>query len=191
MSDSPAAVFESHLAPILSRAYSVAFRLTSNRDDAEDLVQDAAVRAFVAFHSFQPGTNFKAWFLRILVNGFLNRRRKAGREPQTVPLDDAEDLFLYQQAARNGLLKRGDDPASLVLQKFDAQSVAAALAALPEEFRVVAALYLVEGLAYEEIAAHVGCPVGTVRSRLHRGRKLLQKALWELGGERGLAAAPA
>ena len=187
MPETPAAAeFETLLAPILDKAYGVAYRLTRHADDAQDLVQETAIQAFVAFNSYAPGTNFKAWFLRILVNRFLNRQRSADRRPRTVPIDDAEDLYLYQHAKQNGLVAAGGDPAAAVMSKFDAETVASALAELPEEFRIVATLYLVDDLSYEEIAAIVNCPIGTVRSRLHRARKALQKALWEYAYERGI-----
>lgn len=178
--------FEAELAPVLDRAFAVAFRLAGNRDDAQDLVQDAALQAFRAFDSFAPGTNFKAWFTRILVNRFLNLKRREGRRPQTVSIDEAEDFFLFQQAQNRRLLARGSDPAAALLAKIDRQLIADALLKLPPEFRAVATLYLVEGLSYEEIASMIEVPIGTVRSRLHRGRKLLQKTLWELARERNV-----
>ncbi|MBW3636097.1 MAG: sigma-70 family RNA polymerase sigma factor [Armatimonadetes bacterium] len=191
MPDSPrAAQFETLLAPILGSAYGVALRLTGNRDDAQDLVQDAALRAFAAFETFEPQTHFKAWFLRVLVNCHLNRARSASRRPQTVALDDGEDALLFEAARREGLMARGVDPADALLARFDADLVAVALSDLPNDFRVVATLFLLEEMSYEEIALIVECPVGTVRSRLHRGRKLLQKALWELARERGLVGKP-
>ena len=171
--------FEQHLAPVLSTALRVALRLTTNRDDAEDLVQDASIQAFRAFASFTPGTNFRAWFLKILVNRFLNRKRSDNRAPQSVPLDDITELFLYEHSRRAGLLRR-DDPAALVMQKIDGAAIHAALNALPDEFRAVAVLYFLEELPYEAIAEVLGCPLGTVRSRLHRARKQLQKSLWDL-----------
>ena len=181
--DSPAAAdFEANLTPILPRAYAFAVRLAGNADDAQDLVQDAAVAAFSAWESFQAGTNFKAWFLRILFNRFLNRKRQLERRPQTVAIDDAEDLYLYQQARQNGLMTRGSDPAAALLAKMDGELIAAALADLPDEFRAVATLSLMGELSYEAIAEILGCPVGTVRSRLHRARKLLQKNLGQALG---------
>ena len=185
---SPQDAFEAELAPILDRAFAVALRLTGNRDDAQDLVQDAAVQAFRAFDSYAPGTNFKAWFTRILVNRFLNIRRAQGRRPQTVSIDEAEDFFLFQQAQNRRLLAKGSDPAAALTAKLDRQLIADALLELPVEFRAVATLYLVEGASYEEIARMLEVPIGTVRSRLHRGRKLLQKALWELARERGVVS---
>ena len=181
--------FEAELAPVLDRAYAVAFRLAGNRDDAQDLVQDAAIQAFRAFHSFQTGTNFKAWFTRILVNRFLNVKRAQGRRPQTVSIDEAEDFFLFQQAKQRKMLASGSDPAAALTAKLDRQLIADALLDLPPEFRAVSTLYLIEGLAYEEIAQLLEVPIGTVRSRLHRGRKLLQKALWDLAVERNLISA--
>ena len=178
--------FEAELAPVLDRAYAVAFRLAGNRDDAQDLVQDAAIQAFRAYDSFQTGTNFKAWFTRILVNRFLNVKRAQGRRPQTVSIDEAEDFFLFQQAKQRKMLASGSDPAAALTAKLDRQLIADALLDLPPEFRAVATLYLIEGLAYEEIAQLLEVPIGTVRSRLHRGRKLLQKALWELAVERNV-----
>lgn len=186
MPDSPrAAHFADLLAPIMDRAFGLAVRLTGNRDDASDLVQDAALRAFSALDSFD-GANFKAWFFQILMNCHLNRARTASRRPQTTDLDEAPDQFLYQQAQKLGKRALGVDPAAALLEKFDSQSIAEALLDLPDDFRAVATLYLVEEMSYDEIARVLNCPVGTVRSRLHRARKLLQKALWELASERGL-----
>ena len=183
---SPQQEFEAELQPILSRAYAVAYRLAGNRDDAQDLVQDAAVQAFRAFESYQRGTNFKAWFTRILVNRFLNLQRAQGRRPQTVSIDEAEDFFLFQQAKNRKMLARGSDPAAALTAKIDRQIIADALMELPIEFRAVATLYLIEDYSYEEIARVLEVPIGTVRSRLHRGRKLLQKALWEIARERNV-----
>lgn len=186
MPDSPrAARFADLLAPIMDRAFNFAVRLSGNRDDGADLVQDAAIRAFAAFDSFD-GANFKAWFFQILVNCQLNRVRSQSRRPQTAELDEASDDFLFQQAKKLGKGAFGGDPAAAFLARVEAQSVAQALADLPDDFRAVATLYLVEEMSYDEIAQTLGVPIGTVRSRLHRGRKMLQKALWELASERGL-----
>ncbi len=183
---SPQDAFEAELAPVLDRVFAVALRLAGNRDDAQDLVQDAAIQAFRAFDSFTPGTNFKAWITRILVNRFLNIKRAQSRRPQTVSIDEAEDFFLFQQAQNRRLLAKGSDPAAALTAKLDRQLIADALLELPPEFRAVATLYLVEGLSYEEIARMLEVPIGTVRSRLHRGRKLLQKSLWDLARERNV-----
>lgn len=178
--------FEAELQPILDKAYAVAYRLAGNRDDAQDLVQDAAIQAFRAFDNYEKGTNFKAWFTRILVNRFLNLRRAAERRPQTVSIDEAEDFFLFQQAKNRKMLSRGSDPAAALTAKIDRQLIADALLELPPEFRAVATLYLIEDYSYEEIARVLEVPIGTVRSRLHRGRKLLQKSLWEIARERNV-----
>ena len=172
--------YERLLKPLMRIAFSVALHLTRNREDAEDLVQETALQAFRAFPTFQPGSHFKAWFLRILTNRFLNRVRKKQREPQVASLDAAPDLYLYTQAARSSWTRGNEDPACRILERIGTEQMVAAIAALPEEFRVVAALYFVEELPYQEIAEILACPIGTVRSRLHRGRKLLQRSLWEL-----------
>jgi RNA polymerase sigma-70 factor (ECF subfamily) len=181
--------FEEQLTPLLTAAYGTALHMTRNRDDAEDLVQEAAVRAFRAFHTFQAGTHFKAWFFRILTNLFLEKYRQKQRQPETIPLEDAPVLYLYQQTRHVGLHAGNADPAALVLSKMETEHVVAAIAALPEEFRTVCALYFMQEFSYQEIAEILDCPVGTVRSRLHRGRKTLQQALWHVAQEHGITTA--
>lgn len=181
--------FERHFASILSPAYGMALHMTRCREEAEDLVQEATLQAFKAFDQFKEGTNFKAWFFQILINRFRYNYRKRSRQPQQVVLDDAPDLYLYVQMAGSGLLAESDDPAALVLGRMTEEQVGAAMAALPEEFRIVCALYFLEEMAYQDIADILACPVGTVRSRLHRGRKLLQKALWMVAQEYGVVNA--
>jgi RNA polymerase sigma-70 factor (ECF subfamily) len=180
--------FEQLLAPILRAAYGTALHMTRHKDDAEDLVQEAAVRAFRSFHTFELGTNFKAWFFRILTNLYLNKYRQKQREPEMVNLEDAPDLFLYAHTIAEGLQARSTDPAALVLRQLDTEQVAAAIGALPEEFRTVCTLYFMEEFAYQEIAEILDCPIGTVRSRLHRGRRALQRELWQLAQEQGIIA---
>jgi RNA polymerase sigma-70 factor (ECF subfamily) len=186
--DEARAKFESLLMPILGAAYGAARNMTRHNDDAEDLVQEAALRAFRAFHTFEEGTNFKAWFFRILTNLFYEKHRKREREPDTVSIEEAPDLFLYTQTVAAGLHERSADPAALVLSNMTTEQIVAAIAALPEEYRVVASLYFMEEFSYEEIATMIGCPIGTVRSRLHRGRKMLQKSLWHIAEEHGIVA---
>lgn len=181
--------FEDLLAPVLGIALGMATRLAGNRDDAEDLVQETAIQAFSAFDSFSTGTNFKAWFLKILFNRFLNRKRSATRSPQTVELDETTELYLYDQARRAGLVSKASDPATMLMSKVDSAAIGAALGTLPDEFRAVAVLYFMENLSYEAIAQMLDVPIGTVRSRLHRARKHLQKSLWELAKERGISTA--
>lgn len=180
--------FETLLAPILGAAYGTAFHMTHNRDEAEDLVQDAAVQAFHAFGSFQLGTNFKAWFFQIMLNQFRKKWRKQKREPQTTPIDDAPDLYMFTQTANAGLQASNANPAALIISKMSEEQIRAAIASLPEEYRIVSVLYFMEEISYQEIADITGCPLGTVRSRLHRGRKLLQKALWQIAEEHHVLA---
>ena len=189
--ESAAKRFESYLTPILTGAYGTALHMTRHGDDAQDLVQEAALQAFRAFDSFQEGTNFKAWFFRILTNLFINAYRRRQRTPEVDPLPDLEDapaLYLFRQTRETGMHAWSSDPAALVLEKFDTEHICRAIAALPEDYRIVSALYFMEEFSYQEIAAMVGCPVGTVRSRLHRGRRMLQKALWSIAEEQGIVA---
>jgi RNA polymerase sigma-70 factor (ECF subfamily) len=181
--------FEALFRPLMSMAYGTAVRLTRDRTEAEDLVQDAALLAFRAFGSFQPGTNFKAWFFRILTNAFYSRHRKTKHERSNVSTEDLPALYLYARTAEIGLHGQDSDPATAMMDRFDTEHVAEALDALPEEYRVVASLYFVDDLSYQQIAEAVGCPVGTVRSRLHRGRRMLQRALWQVAEERGIVPA--
>jgi RNA polymerase sigma-70 factor (ECF subfamily) len=189
--ESAAKRFESYLTPILTAAYGTALHMTRNADDAEDLVQETALQAFRAFDSFQEGTNFKAWFFRILTNMFINAYRKRQRGPEIDTFSEAEEtpaLYLFKQTQEIGLHALSPDPAALVLEKVETEQVFSAIAALPEEYRVVSALYFMEEFSYEEIAEIVGCPVGTVRSRLHRGRRMLQQALWHIAERQGVIA---
>ena len=181
-----AGAFEAQLVPLLDRAYGLAYSLTHNRADAEDLVQEAALLAFKAFAQFQPGTNFKAWFYRILVNGFYGRLRKERRQGETIDLDTLPSLLLYGKTAELGLHDQTDDPAGRLLARFDTEQIVAALDALPEEYRVACTLYFVQEFSYEEIAQTLEVPLGTVRSRIHRGRRLLQQRLWALAQEHGI-----
>ena len=186
MTTAPAKTFEELLTPLLDPAYGLAFSMTRNRADAEDLVQEAALRAFRAFNTFQPGTNFKAWFYRILTNCFYARHRTSKRRPETVDLDDASELYLFRQTRAAGLHEHSNDPASLLLGRIGVERVVDAIGGIPEEYRAVASLYFLEDYSYQEIADVLECPVGTVRSRLHRGRRMLQKVLWRLAQEQGI-----
>jgi RNA polymerase sigma-70 factor (ECF subfamily) len=181
--------FEQLLSPILQMAYGTAVRLTRNRTEAEDLVQDAALLAYKAFGTFQRGTNFKAWFFRILTNAFYSRHRKEKHEKANLSTEDVPALYLYNKTAEAGLHGRESDPASAIMDKLDTEQVSEALEALPTEYRVVATLYFIEDFSYQQIAGVLECPVGTVRSRLHRGRRMLQKALWDVAVERGIVPA--
>lgn len=176
---------EALLLPVLDRAYSYALRLVRNRADAEDLVQEAALAAARGFSGFEQGTNFGAWYFRILTNCFYARHRR--RETTAdADLDEIPDLYLYERAADLGLHGTSPDPAGELLASIDRDQIDEALVSLPNEYRVVAALYFVQDFSYAEIADVVNVPVGTVRSRLHRARKLLQLRLWNVAREHGL-----
>lgn len=185
----PAGDFESLLEPLLDSAFGTALRFTRHRADAEDLVQEAALLACRGFASFERGSNFRAWFFRILTNCFYSSYRKRKRQGSEVELEEAPDLYLFSQTASLGLHTQNEDPASLLMDKLAAEQVEAALSGLPEEYRVAATLYFMQDFSYQEIAEVAGVPVGTVRSRLHRGRRLLQKALWLIAEERGIVSA--
>lgn len=178
--------FEAMVTPLLGAAYSTALRLTRNAADAEDLVQDAVLNAFRGFDTFQAGSNFKAWFFRVLTNGFFSRYRKAKRRGTEVELVDTPELYLFSQTAALGWHTESNDPAGDLMDRFDAEHVADALERLPVEYRVVATLYFVNEMRYAEIAGALDIPLGTVRSRLHRARRMLQSALWQLGKDRGM-----
>lgn len=186
-----ASEFQALLEPILAGAYGLALHLTRNRADAEDLVQDAALLAFRGFEGFERGTNFRAWFFRIVTNTFLSGRRRRRPEEQAVPLEDVPVAYMQRRAREIASAEQAGDLVRGVLGKLETEEVAAAIEALPEEFRVVAALYFVRDSSYQEIAEILGIPVGTVRSRLHRGRRLLQKRLWQIAQDHGLVAAAA
>jgi RNA polymerase sigma-70 factor (ECF subfamily) len=182
-----AASFETFLLPLVRPAYGTALRLTRSAADAEDLVQEASLQAFRGFGSFRPGSNFKAWFYRILTNCFVSRYRARRKEQHDVSLDDAPTVYLGARSVQDHPAAAGDDPAGALLSRVTEQQVVAALGALPEEYRAVATLYFMEDFSYQQIAEVLDVPVGTVRSRLHRGRRLLQAALWDLAREHGIA----
>jgi RNA polymerase sigma-70 factor (ECF subfamily) len=177
------------LTPVLNAAYGLALTLTRDRADAEDLVQDAALHAFRGFRTFQAGSNFKAWFIRIVYNCFLSSRRRRKLDRGLMGLDDASELFLVRQSAAARRSPEGSDPVMAAIGRMESEQVAAALQDLPEEYRVVATMYFIEDFSYQEIADMLDIPVGTVRSRLHRGRKMLQKRLWQLAQDQGLVSA--
>jgi RNA polymerase sigma-70 factor (ECF subfamily) len=181
--------FEELLRPLLGPAYGVALHLTRNRPDAEDLVQDAALLAFRGFGTFQAGSNFKAWFYRIIYNTFLSKYRQRRSERGMLGLEDASELYIQLRTHEAGLNLQGSDPVKTAIGRMESEQVAAALQAVPEEYRVVATMYFLEEFSYQEIAEVLGIPIGTVRSRLHRGRKMLQKRLWQLAVDQGLVPA--
>jgi len=140
--------FQALLVAVLPAAYGYALRLTRNRADAEDLVQDAALRAFKAIASFDPGTNFKAWIFRILTRCFWANHRRRQRRPNTVDFDDTPDLYLYARSAEHGLQWQGEDPARALIDRLGTERVADAIGQLPEDYSVVCTLYFMEDFAY-------------------------------------------
>lgn len=185
MADSQAA-FEELLEPVLGPAYGLALSLTADPANAEDLVQEAALLAYRGFHTFRPGTNFRAWFMRIVTNAHLGGKRKEKRRPTPVEIDDVPDHFLYLRSRDTGVAGVAEDPVEAFLRRVDVGEIEAAIQRLPTEFRGVAALYFGQEFTYPEISEVLEIPVGTVRSRLHRARKLLQKELWDLAVEEGV-----
>lgn len=177
--------FELLLHGVVGPAYGTALRLTGNTHDAEDLVQEAALAAFRGRATFLPGSNFKAWFFRILMNCFYASRRKQRPEQSLEDAEDAQAPSLYERAAHAGL-SAGTDPVQATIGRLAADDIAAALALLPDEYRAVCTMYLMEDFSYEEIAEMLGVPLGTVRSRLHRGRRMLQAKLWQLAVDQGI-----
>ena len=182
-------VFVRDAMPYLDQLYSAALRYTRNPADAEDLVQEAIAKAYAAFHQFRPGTNLRAWLYRILTNTYINSYRKRQRQPDEVSadaysdgLEDGGGFSLYDRIAETT-----EAPAEVeLLRRLPDDEVKEALANLPEQFRMAVYLADVEGFSYAEIAEIMGTPIGTVMSRLHRGRAALQKALYEYAQQRGL-----
>jgi RNA polymerase sigma-70 factor (ECF subfamily) len=166
--------------------YSAALRMTRSPSDAEDLVQETYLKAYRAFGSFKEGTNLKAWLYRILTNTFINSYRARKRRPEQTDIDDVEDLYLYRRLGGLEAVSAGRSAEEEVLEHFTEGEVKAAVEALPEQFRMAVLLVDVEGFSYKEIAEILDIPIGTVMSRLHRGRKALQKTLHDFGMQRGL-----
>ena len=177
--------FEALLAPQLDMAFRYATRLTRNREEAMDLVQEAAINAFQGFHTFAEDSNFRAWFLRILTNRFYQSRRREHRI-ETTAIDEAEDLFLYEAAKKHGMSTEGDDPAGQLFDLMTREMVESAIDRLPDEYRSVTSLYFLADMSYDEIAQTLEIPIGTVRSRLHRGREQLQRMLWQVAIDSGI-----
>ena len=180
--------FTSEAMEFMPGLYSAALRMTRNASDAEDLVQETYLKAYRAFGSFKEGTNLKAWLYRILTNTFINSYRARKRRPEQTDIDDVEDLYLYRRLGGLEAVNASRSPEEEVLEHFTEAEVKDAVEALPEQFRMAVLLADVEGFSYKEIAEILDIPIGTVMSRLHRGRKALQKTLHDFGMQRGLVA---
>jgi len=173
--------FEREAVPHMNILYNYALRMTSDPDDAADLVQETFLKAFRFWDKYQQGTNIRAWLFRIMKNSYINKYRKETKEPETVDYNDIQNFY-------NSIRAHSADPNDLQAKIFGGlleDDVMRALQSLPEDFRTVVILSDIEGLSYEEIAEFVDCPIGTVRSRLHRGRKILRTMLLDYARKHG------
>jgi RNA polymerase sigma-70 factor (ECF subfamily) len=180
--------FADDTGEFMASLYTAALRMTRNPSDAQDLVQETYLKAYRGYGGFEAGTNLKAWLYRILTNTFINSYRARARRPEETELDDVEELYLFRRLGNrdDGIGRSAEDEA---LSWITDDEVKAALESLPENFRMTVLLADVEGFSYKEIAEIMDVPIGTVMSRLHRGRRALEKALHDFGVARGLVAA--
>ena len=191
----PPDAFEQEALSYLNALYRTALRMTKDADDAEDLVQETYIRALRFRHQFRPGTNLKAWLFRILTNTFINLYRRKAARPQFTDVEGLDEYVLYNRMAELQSPSSGSDPEREVLDRVMDTEVKQALDELPEHFRTAVLLADIEGFSYKEIAEILHIPIGTVMSRLHRGRRFLQRRLYEHAKEHGIkptrGAAPA
>ena len=178
--------FERDAMQYTRQLYSAAMRMTRNPADAEDLVQETYLKAYRAYHTFQEGTNLKAWLYRILTNTYINKYRKDSRRPSEVDLGTVEDMYLYRRLGSEESAEAARTNEDRVLDGLVESDIKQAVEELPESFRMPVLLADLEGFSYKEIAEILDIPIGTVMSRLHRGRKAMQKRLWEFAKQRGL-----
>jgi RNA polymerase sigma-70 factor (ECF subfamily) len=184
------ATFAEQAMPLMESLYSAALRMTRNPADAEDLVQEAYLKAYRGFGGFTEGTNLKAWMYRILTNTYINRYRAKQRRPDETELDEVEDLYLYRRLGGLEAAAAGRSAEDELLETLTDDVVKQAVEALPEQYRLAVLLADVEGFAYKEIAEILDIPIGTVMSRLHRGRKALQRELLQWANETGVLRRP-
>ncbi|MEM9034624.1 MAG: sigma-70 family RNA polymerase sigma factor [Actinomycetota bacterium] len=180
--------FSEQAMPFADALYSSALRMTRNPADAEDLLQETFLRAYRGFGGFTEGTNLKAWLFRILTNTYINRYRAKQRRPDETDLDEGEDFYLYRRLGGLEAAHASRSAEDEVLDLFSEAEVKAAVEELPEQYRITVLLADVEGFAYKEVAEILDIPIGTVMSRLHRGRRRLQERLYEFASRRGLTA---
>jgi len=174
--------FEAEALPHMDALYRTALRLSKNEKDAEDLVQETFVKAYRFWDKFQTGSNCRAWLFKIMTNIFINEYRSKSRSPMAANIDDIDDNYLYGQLAD---VDGGRDPEQALFAKVFDDDVKKAIENLPDDFRLVVVLSFLEGFSYQEIAEIADLQLGTVKSRLHRGRKLLQKQLWDYAVRNG------
>lgn len=179
------ATFAEAAMPLMDQLYSAAMRMTRNAADAEDLVQETYLKAYRGYERFEEGTNLKAWMYRILTNSYINRYRAKQRRPDESDIADVEDMYLYRRLG-GAHSEIGTSAEDAFLSSVTDEAVKAAIEAIPENFRIAVLLADVEGFAYKEIAEILDVPIGTVMSRIHRGRKALEKQLHDYAGERNL-----
>ena len=170
--------------------FSTALRMTRNRSDAEDLVQETYIKGWRSFRTFQEGTNLRAWLFRIMTNTYINKYNAQKRKGTEVELDDVEELFLYKRLGSIDQSQLSSSAEDQMLELFTDDEVKNALEELPEDFRIPVLLSDVDGFSYKEISEMLEIPIGTVMSRLHRGRKAMQKMLYEYARDRGLIVEP-
>jgi len=178
--------FEADAMQYAPQLYTAAIRMTRNPADAEDLVQETFLKAYRAYDTFQAGTNLKAWLYRILTNTFINKYRKESRRPSETDHEEVQDLYLYRRLGSDQTSSMSQSAEEALLEGIVEGDIKEAVESLPETFRIPVLLADLEGFAYKEIAEILDIPIGTVMSRLHRGRKALEKALWDYASKRGL-----